>query len=87
MVGAALALDYPEEGWVQQVAVRRDRRSRGVGRALLSKAFGELRRRGSSPLGLSTDSRTGALDLYLRLGMEVHLTYSHYSKLLRSAAD
>ncbi len=85
VVGAALALDYPEEGWVQQVAVRRDRRSRGVGRALLSAAFGELRRRGSSPLGLSTDSRTGALDLYLRLGMQVHLTYSHYSKLLRGA--
>ncbi len=87
VVGVCHGLETPDDGWVDSVAVRRDRRGRGVAQALLARTFGDLRRRGCTRLGLSTDSRTGALDLYLRLGMEAEATYRHWSKLLRSAGD
>jgi GNAT superfamily N-acetyltransferase len=77
---------YPTEGWVEQLAVRADHRNLGIGRALLQTAFGELRRRGAPSLGLNTDSRTGALDLYLNIGMTLRDTYTHYSRLLRPPA-
>jgi GNAT superfamily N-acetyltransferase len=86
VVGAAFGLPYPEEGWVQQLAVRADHRGRGIAKALLREAFEEFRRRGFPEVGLSTDSRTGALDLYLSVGMVVRSSYTHYSKLLRAAA-
>lgn len=82
VVGAAFGIPYEDEGWVQQLAVRSDHRGRGIAKALLRELFEEFRRRGFPAVGLSTDSRTGALDLYLDLGMVVRETYSHYSKLL-----
>ena len=39
--------------------------------------------RGLSAGGLSTDTRTGALDLYLRLGMRVLHTVHNWSRDLR----
>lgn len=87
VVGASVALVYPGEGWVEQLAVRRDHRGGGLARALLNDSFEELRRRGLPAIGLSTDSRTGALDLYLDLGMVVRATYTHYSKLLTPLAE
>jgi mycothiol synthase len=83
VAGACLAFDQPGLGWVHQLAVRRDRRRQGLGRALLLRAFGEFRRRGSPAVGLSTNSLTGALDLYRRTGMEVTRTYRHYERELR----
>jgi ribosomal protein S18 acetylase RimI-like enzyme len=82
VVGVSFAIPYEDEGWVQQLAVRRDHRHQGLGKALLGASFAELRRRGSPAVGLSTDSRTGALDLYLAMGMVVRASYTHYSKLL-----
>ena len=86
VVGAVWAIMYPTEGWIEQLAVRADRRNLGIGRALLRTAFGELRRRDAPSLGLNTDSRTGALDLYLGIGMTLRDTYTHYSRLLRPPA-
>lgn len=85
IVGASLGLPYPEEGWVQQIAVHRDHRHRGLAQALLRASFETFRSAGHPEVGLSTDSRTGALDLYLKVGMVVRATYTHYSKLLRPA--
>lgn len=82
VAGVAFGIPYEDEGWVQQIAVRSDCRGRGVARALLRELFEEFRCRGFPAVGLSTDSRTGALDLYLGLGMVVRDTYSHYSKVL-----
>lgn len=84
-VGYAFANDGHLEGWVDQIAVRRDHRHRGLAAALLAASFGEMRRRGATDVGLSTDSRTGALDLYLKLGMVVTMSFTRYSKLLRPA--
>ena len=43
---AGLAVQPPEEAWVQNIAVRRDAQRRGVGRALLSALLAEADRRG-----------------------------------------
>lgn len=86
VVGAAVGLSYPDEGWVHQLAVQRDHRRKGLAKALLKTTFDQMRTLGFPEVGLSTDSRTGALDLYLDLGMEVRESYTHYSKLLRPAA-
>jgi len=82
VVGVSFGISYEDEGWVQQLAVRRDHRNQGLAKALLRTTFDELRRRGSPAVGLSTDSRTGALDLYVDAGMVVRASYTHYSKVL-----
>ena len=82
VVGVSFGIPYEDEGWVHQLAVRRDHRNQGLAKALLRATFEEFRRRGSPAVGLSTDSRTGALDLYLDTGMVVRASYTHYSKIL-----
>jgi GNAT superfamily N-acetyltransferase len=72
IVGVCLGVEYPDEGgWVQQLAVKARHRHRGIARALLQRAFLLSWERGRSSCGLSTDSRTGALTLYQKVGMEV----------------
>ncbi|MEX2421836.1 MAG: GNAT family N-acetyltransferase, partial [Actinomycetota bacterium] len=79
--GAAYLIHYPDDiGWVQQIAVRKDHRGRGLGGALLHHAFREFFERGKRTTGLSTDSRTGALTLYEHVGMSVTHSYRHYAK-------
>lgn len=63
------------EGYVNRIAVRRDRRGLGLARALLAESFAVARAHGAVRSGLSTDSRTGALGLYERVGMEVTATW------------
>jgi mycothiol synthase len=85
LVGMALGIHFPGEGWLEQVAVRPEFRGQGIARALLITIFGEFRARGEHRLGLNTDSRTGALDLYLNLGMILEHTFVRWSRLLRAA--
>ena len=74
----------PGEFWIQQVAVRVDRQGRGIGSALLAEAFRVGRDEGYGAMGLSTDSRTGALPFYERLGMRVTSSYTNHRKVLRA---
>lgn len=82
VVGAAFLIPYPGEGWIQQLAVKSTHRRRGIARALLQHAFGALYARGMADCGLSTNSLTGALGLYERVGMRVTRSYTHYAKEL-----
>ncbi|MGH3367404.1 MAG: GNAT family N-acetyltransferase [Nocardioidaceae bacterium] len=82
VVGACFVSPSGDTGWVQQLAVRRDRRGRGLARALLLRAFAETRARGATRAELATDSRTGALGAYQRLGMQVKETYVHWAREL-----
>ncbi|MFM7718064.1 MAG: GNAT family N-acetyltransferase [Actinomycetota bacterium] len=75
----------PGEFWIQQVAVRVDRQSRGIGSAMLAESFRVARGAGYGAVGLSTDSRTGALAFYERLGMRVTSSYTNRRKVLRPA--
>ena len=74
VIGTCIVYDSGPEAWVSQLATRRDHRGRGVAQQLLAETFMAARERGLPQGGLSTDTRTGALDLYLRLGMEVRHT-------------
>jgi GNAT superfamily N-acetyltransferase len=74
IVGTALVQMYgepPIEAFISRLAVRRDQRHRGLAQALLVDAFARGREHGASRSALSTDSRTGALSLYQKVGMEV----------------
>jgi GNAT superfamily N-acetyltransferase len=82
LVGVARGIDTGADGWVQALAVAREHRGAGLGRALLQRSFVEFHRRGRSAVGLSTDSRTGALGLYEHVGMHVVRSYTHYAKEL-----
>lgn len=78
VVGACFTVvDERACGFVDQVAVARAHRGRGLAQALLADGFGNAREHGAVTSELSTDSRTGALDLYLRVGMRVAATWVH----------
>ena len=79
IVGACFVLVTGSDSWVQQLAVRKDRRGLGLGRALLSEAGRLARQRGASLFELNTDSRTGALGLYEHVGMVVTDTFEHWA--------
>lgn len=68
-------LDSQGTGYVSQLATARAHRGRGLAQALLADAFRRARERGATSSELSTDSRTGALDLYLKVGMEPTQTW------------
>ncbi len=61
--------------YVTRLAVRGDQRRRGLAQALMVDAFAMARAHGAVTSGLSTDSRTGALTLYERVGMQVTSTW------------
>ncbi len=62
-------------GFVARLAVRKDQRGQGLARALLADSFAEARKHGATRSELTTDSRTGALGLYEKVGMEVTSTW------------
>lgn len=82
IVGAAIYLDYRDEGWVQQLATKATHRHRGIARALLHHTFGEAYASGKRACGLSTNSNTGALALYEKVGMHVRRSYTRFTKTL-----
>jgi mycothiol synthase len=84
IAGVLLGKIVAGEGWVDVVGVRRPWRRRGLGLALLRRAFGEYRRRGVRRVELSVDagSITGAPRLYGRAGMALKTSYVVYQKEL-----
>lgn len=66
-----------DEGYVDRLATRSDQRGLGLAQALLVDAFAAARAHGATRSTLSTDSRTGALSLYRKVGMEVTSTWVH----------
>lgn len=82
VVGVAATYADPAELWIDQLAVARAHRGRGLGRALLVHAFGSAWRRGLPSCGLSTDSRTGARGLYEHAGMRIRHSFTQLAKPL-----
>lgn len=78
-VGAVAVVQLAPDGeaFVSRLATRADLRHRGLAQALLVDAFAAGREHGATAYGLSTDSRTGALDLYRKVGMEVTDVWLH----------
>jgi len=71
VVGMALVQTNGEEAYVARLATRKDQRGLGLGQALLVDAFAAGAAHGATAFELSTDSRTGALGLYEKVGMTV----------------
>jgi mycothiol synthase len=71
-------------GWIRALGVRPPWRRRGLGRALLLHAFGELYARGQRRIGLGVDAEntTGAVRLYERAGMRVAWQSDTYERQL-----
>ncbi len=76
-VGACYLQMSDTTGFVNQLATRKDQRGKGLARALLVDAFANAREHGATISELSTDSRTGALGLYEKVGMVVTSNWIH----------
>jgi ribosomal protein S18 acetylase RimI-like enzyme len=76
----------PDAGTVEELAVRRPWRERGLGMALLRAAFREFRERGCrrAVLVVDSESPTGATRLYERAGMRVEIAWDRWEKELRA---
>jgi ribosomal protein S18 acetylase RimI-like enzyme len=70
-LAGALQSKSGDEGWVQNLAVLREFRRRGVGRALLGEAFRLYMEKGHTKAGLGVDlaNPTQAIKLYTGVGM------------------
>jgi mycothiol synthase len=71
-------------GWIRALGVRPPWRRRGLGRALLLHAFGELYALGQRRIGLGVDAEntTGAVRLYERAGMRAAWQSDIYERKL-----
>jgi mycothiol synthase len=81
-VGAAIGFVFDGKPWIDRLAVVREHRKRGLGRALLEDSFRTFRERGLEQAALNTNSDTGALSLYERAGMHIALSYTRRAKSL-----
>lgn len=88
-VGAALCRNEGESGWIDDLAVLRIARGKGLGTTLLLHAFGELYRRGQRKVRLDVDSQslTGAQRIYQRAGMQTVKELVRYEKELRAGVE
>jgi mycothiol synthase len=79
----------PDLGYVSRLGVRRAWRRRGLGEALLRRAFVMFRERGFKRVGLGVDAnnQTNAVALYERAGMHVFQRRTAYRKVLRGDAS
>ena len=75
VVGVTYVHPFGTMGYVDRIATRRDQRGKGIAQAMLVDAFAAAREHGCTTSGLNTDSRTGALGLYERVGMQVTRTW------------
>jgi GNAT superfamily N-acetyltransferase len=79
IVGAAFLIDDGQELWVDKLATHPGFRGRGIGSALMRRTFALAHARGRRATCLSTDSTTGALPFYERLGMTVTRSFTHWA--------
>lgn len=71
---AVIQLGY-ECAFIARLATRKDQRGRGLAQGLLIDSFAVAAEHGATRSELSTDSRTGALGLYEKVGMRVTSTW------------
>lgn len=79
VVGAAFVILADDCGYVDRIAVRKDQRGLGLARALLVDSFALAREHGATRSELATDTRTGALGLYEKVGMEIRSVWRHWA--------
>jgi mycothiol synthase len=82
LVGVAMGRTFSDgTGWISQLAVARDARGMGLGRALLLEALRRRREAGATALGLSVQAENrGALSLYLAVGLHIDREWQEYAQ-------
>lgn len=81
IVGTCLCFPYENMGWVRQLAVSEDYRNRGLGSALLRRAFLAFKERGYEKVGLAVESSNqNACKLYEKVGMKKVIHLDEYQK-------
>jgi mycothiol synthase len=75
VVAMALVQLNDQCSFIARLATRKDQRGRGLAQALLVDSFAAAAEHGATRSELSTDSRTGALSLYEKVGMKVTSTW------------
>lgn len=87
LVGVLIAEAVGRTGWVIDLGVLRERRNRGIGRALLLRSLTDLKQRGltRAALGVDSQSPTGATRLYESVGMARYRQIDFYAKDLVTA--
>ncbi len=77
--GAVVSFAWVQLGdqaaFIARLATKKEERGRGLAQALLVDAFAVGRAHGATRSDLATDSRTGALGLYEKVGMQVSSTW------------
>ncbi|MCL4273027.1 MAG: GNAT family N-acetyltransferase [Anaerolineales bacterium] len=83
------AYEDADLGWVNTLGVRRPWRKYGLGLALLQHSFGEFYKRGKRKVGLGVDAEnlTGALRLYEKAGMHIHMAFDLFEKTIREGRE
>ncbi len=87
IAGTLVGYVLPETGgWIQNVAVRRPWRRRGIAVALLERSFASFFEQGVTTIALGVDAQnpTGATRLYERAGMSNIRGFAMFEKELRS---
>lgn len=80
LVGVATGRVFSDGGgWIGQLAVAKDERGRGLGRALLLEGLRRRRAAGATTLGLSVQAENrGALALYLSVGLVIEREWMNF---------
>jgi GNAT superfamily N-acetyltransferase len=86
VVAMALVQMNVATAYIALLATRKDQRGRGLAQALLVDSFAVAAEHGATVSELSTDSRTGALGLYEKVGMTVTSTWLSRSVDLEPAS-
>ncbi|MDP9068583.1 MAG: GNAT family N-acetyltransferase [Actinomycetota bacterium] len=84
LIGVSLNGKKVGMGWVEDLAVRKDRRGRGLGELLLRETFARFKAKGWDKVGLGVDSSnaTGAVRLYERVGMHITRQFDAYERVI-----
>lgn len=89
IVGTICGKPTGESGWIGYVAVVPSHRRRGLAKLMLQESFGRFWDRGIEQvdLGVDSENRQSAIDLYLGMGMTESHSYETNRKMLRDGLD
>lgn len=83
IISAALCFDYPQNGWVRQLAVKKDLRRSGIGSEMLQYVFGVFYQRKQPKVSLVVDSTNPeAQKFYKNVGMYLERQHIEYEKTI-----
>jgi ribosomal protein S18 acetylase RimI-like enzyme len=89
IVGTCCGKKIGDGGWIGYVAVIPEFRRRGLAKLLLQESFGRFWDKGIKQvdLGVDSENRQSAIDLYLGMGMHESHSYETNRKVLREGLD